>query len=59
MYRPPEMVDPYLNYKVNFKADIWMLGCTLYTLCYFVHPFLDSNAVGIANAVFRFPKYPS
>lgn len=38
--------------------DIWMLGCVLYTLSYFMHPFVDSNAVGIASAVVRFPNYP-
>ena len=58
MYRPPEMVDPYLKYTVSSKSDIWMLGCMVYTLGYFIHPFVDSNTVGIANAVFRFPKYP-
>lgn len=58
MYRPPEVVDPYLKYQVTTKADLWMLGCTLYTMCYFVHPFVDSNAVGISGGVFRFPEYP-
>lgn len=23
MYRPPEMCDPYLGYKVNSKVDMW------------------------------------
>ena len=58
MYRPPEIVDPYLKYKVDNKADVWMTGCVLYTLCYFTHPFLDSNAIGIAAGTYRFPKYP-
>ncbi len=58
MYRPPEIVDPYAKYLVNHKADIWMTGCVLYTLSYFIHPFVDSNAVGIASASYRFPKYP-
>lgn len=34
MYRPPEMIDQYLQYTVDLKADIWMLGCILYTLCF-------------------------
>ena len=55
MYRPPEMVDPYLQYKVSSKVDIWMLGCVIYTLCYFTHPFVDSNAIGISNGVVRYP----
>jgi AP2-associated kinase len=58
MYRPPEIVDPYLRYAVSSKVDLWMLGCVLYTMSYFVHPFIDANAVGIAGAVFRFPSYP-
>jgi AP2-associated kinase len=56
MYRPPEIVDPYLQYTVGVKVDLWMLGCLLYTLAYFTHPFIDANAIGIANAVFKFPK---
>jgi len=39
MYRPPEMADLFLRYDVGEKADIWMLGCVLYTLCFFIHPF--------------------
>ena len=31
MYRPPEMCDIYLGYKVDTKVDIWMLG-TIYLL---------------------------
>lgn len=40
MYRPPEIVDPYLKYKVDTKVDLWMTGCVLYTMAYFVHPFV-------------------
>jgi hypothetical protein len=58
MYRPPEIVDPYLKYLVNNKADIWMTGCVLYTSAYFIHPFVDSNAIGIAAGTYRFLKYP-
>ena len=43
---------------MGFKVDIWMLGCVIYTLAYFTHPFVDSNAIGIAGGVYRFPKYP-
>lgn len=35
-----------------------MVGCVLYTLSYFIHPFVDSNSIGIAGGVYRFPKYP-
>jgi AP2-associated kinase len=39
MYRPPEMSDIYQKYEVNEKVDIWMLGCVLYNICYYEHPF--------------------
>lgn len=39
MYRPPEMCDIYQKYEVSEKVDIWMLGCILYTLCFYEHPF--------------------
>lgn len=55
MYRPPEMCDPYLGYKVNTKADIWMLGCVLFTLMFFKHPFAESSKLSITNAVYQYP----
>jgi AP2-associated kinase len=39
MYRPPEMIDQYLKFNVDLKADIWMIGCILYSLCFSKHPF--------------------
>jgi AP2-associated kinase len=51
-------VDPYLQYEIGYKVDVWMVGCVIYTLAFFTHPFVDSNAVGIAGGVYRFPKYP-
>jgi AP2-associated kinase len=56
MYRPPEIVDPFLKYTVGPKSDVWMLGCVLYTLCYFIHPFLEATKIGISRAVFRIPS---
>jgi len=41
MYRPPEMCDPYMGYLVSEKVDVWMLGCVIFTLAYFIHPFID------------------
>ena len=52
------MVDPYLQFEISEKVDIWMVGCVLYTLAYFTHPFVDSNAIGIAGGVYKFPRYP-
>lgn len=56
MYRPPEIADPFLKYAVTDKVDVWMLGCVLYTLCYFIHPFLEATKIGISRAVYKFPK---
>lgn len=41
MYRPPEMCDLYQGYTVDEKVDVWMLGCVLYTICFYVHPFIE------------------
>ena len=43
MYRPPEMIDQYLKYKVDLQVDIWMLGCVLFTLCFAKHPFQEAQ----------------
>lgn len=34
MYRPPEMMNKYLKYDVDFQVDMWQLGCILFTLCF-------------------------
>ena len=56
MYRPPEMSDLYLKYEVNAKVDIWMLGCVLYTICFFKHPFQDASKLAISTAKYIMPK---
>ena len=56
MYRPPEMCDPYSKYIVNHKADIWMLGCILYTIMFKKHPFLEAQKLAIINAYYNFPE---
>jgi len=58
MYRPPEMVDLYQDYEISEKADIWMLGCILYTLMFFTHPFQDESTLAITNANYSFPSSP-
>ena len=55
MYRPPEMIDKYLKYNVDFAADIWMLGCILFTLCFARHPFQESGSLAITNGQFFMP----
>ena len=49
MYRPPEMIDRYAKKDVDYKADIWMLGCILYTLLFAKQPFMDKQALAILN----------
>jgi serine/threonine protein kinase len=56
MYRPPEMTDIYQRYKVDEKVDIWMLGCVLYTMCFYVHPFQDASKLAIVQASFKIPS---
>mmetsp|Transcript_44133 Transcript_44133/g.32119 ORF Transcript_44133/g.32119 Transcript_44133/m.32119 type:complete len:112 (+) Transcript_44133:396-731(+) len=42
MYRPPEMQDEFLKFKVDLQVDMWMLGCVLYVLAFGKHPFQDA-----------------
>eukprot|EP00794_Sanderia_malayensis_P008283 gene8283-9167_t len=56
MYRAPEMIDLYSNYPITTKADVWALGCILYTLCYLEHPFKDSAKLKILNANYSVPQ---
>lgn len=57
MYRPPEMSDLYLKFEVSSKVDIWMLGCVLYTICFFKHPFQDASKLAISTAKYTLPKF--
>eukprot|EP00808_Paulinella_micropora_P003879 g9177.t1 len=41
--RAPEMVDLYQRRRLNHKSDIWALGCILYMLAFFRHPFMEGN----------------
>ena len=56
MYRPPEMIDLYSRKVIDFKADIWMLGCVLFSLAFFKHPFQDQPQLAIVNGYFSIPK---
>ena len=57
MYRPPEMSDLYLKFEVGTKVDVWMLGCVLYTICFFKHPFQDAAKLAISTANYVLPKF--
>ena len=55
MYRPPEMIDRYLKYAVTPQADVWMLGCVIFTLCFARHPFAEAQKLAILNAQYTMP----
>ncbi|KAI8787018.1 cyclin-G-associated kinase isoform X1 [Biomphalaria glabrata] len=56
MYRAPEMLDLYQNYPINQACDIWALGCLLFKLCFYIHPFEDSAKLRIINANYVIPE---
>jgi AP2-associated kinase len=56
MYRPPEMIDKYKQFKVSTQVDVWMLGCVLYTMCFATHPFQDAQKLAIVNAYYFMPQ---
>ena len=55
MYRAPEMLDLYSNYKIDKQCDIWALGCVLYLLCFNKHPFEDAAKLRIINGKYQIP----
>lgn len=55
MYRPPELIDEYLQYNVSEKVDIWTLGCLLFALLYKQHPFFDAQKSAIVKVCYNFP----
>ncbi len=63
MYRAPEMVDLFSKAFVNEKVDVWALGCILFTIAFFEHPFQTAGNLGIINGKYdvpddnRFSKY--
>lgn len=61
LYRPPEMADISMNvqhgYEISEQVDLWMLGCILYTLAFYRHPFQDNASVmAISNAKYFIPQ---
>ena len=55
-YRPPEMMDVLQRYTVDHRADLWMLGCVVYCLCFLRHPFESGSKMAITNALYDVPK---
>ena len=56
MYRAPEMLDLFNNYKIDTQVDIWSLGCVLFLLCYNKHPYEDAAKLRIINAKYQIPN---
>lgn len=50
------MCDPYQKYVVNDRVDVWMIGCMLYTLCFYKQPFQEASKLSVINAAYTFPK---
>lgn len=55
MYRPPEMIDKYMKFRVDTQVDVWMLGCVIFSLCFNYHPYQDCGKIGILNAQYFMP----
>jgi serine/threonine protein kinase len=55
MYRPPEMCDCYQRPYVSEKVDIWMLGCIIFTLAFYRHPFYESTKLMIMSVSYTIP----
>ena len=49
-YLSPELCEekPY-----NDKSDVWALGCILYELCTFKHPFETTNQAALVNKILK------
>jgi len=56
LYRPPELSDVYQRRKIGVSVDMWQLGCILYTLIFYRHPFQDSEALAISQANYSVPQ---
>eukprot|EP01084_Bolivina_argentea_P064262 117230_1 len=55
-YRSPEMIDLYQRKELSTKVDIWALGCVLFLLCYFEHPFGEGAKMSILDAKYKIPN---
>jgi serine/threonine protein kinase len=56
MYRAPEMCDLYSKQVISELVDVWALGCILYCLAYFTHPFQDAGNLGILSGNYQLPE---
>jgi serine/threonine protein kinase len=49
------MVDLYQKIRVDEKVDIWALGCILYYMAFFKHPFDQGTNLQILSGKFKIP----
>jgi serine/threonine protein kinase len=49
MYRAPEMVDLYLQPKLDKSTDIWALGCCLYMMAFLQNCFEEGSNLAILS----------
>lgn len=62
MYRPPEILDTYLHFKINKSMDIWSFGCMIYLgmvdlwFCFFKLP--PANSSPLFTFAVKFNKHP-
>jgi cyclin G-associated kinase len=59
MYRPPEILDLYLNYRIDKPMDVWAFGCMLFLIKFGHHPFEDSSKLRILNGKYSIPTTAS
>jgi len=55
-YRSPEMCDLYRRQRIDFKSDIWALGCILFKLCTFKDAFPEGTNLQILNCRYQWPS---
>lgn len=55
-YSPPEMIDTFSEYTVDHRVDLWMLGCTLYSISFNKYAFPLDQKLAIINCAYNFPK---
>ncbi|RYG47598.1 hypothetical protein EON67_08430, partial [archaeon] len=58
-FRSPEMVDLYSGLPLDVRSDVWALGCMLYGLAYFKHPFQETGSLAILSGRFKIPYAPA
>lgn len=51
------MVDLWTRQVVGVKADIWALGCILYSIAFLKHPFQDGSALSIVHSQVKIPRH--